>query len=326
MTIELQGVSKRFGRTDAVADVDVTFHAGSLTAVLGPSGCGKSTLLRVIGGYEIPDRGRVAIDGKDVTQLPLRRRNAGFVFQHGALFPHLSVAENVGFGLAVRGVSRAARRARVAELLELVQLGGFEARRPHELSGGQRQRVAFARALAAEPPILLLDEPFSALDVHVRRELRGWLREWHERTAVTTVFVTHDADEAMELADAVVVLRDGRVEQAGTPTEVYESPVNAFVLGFLGPANVIGAPSGGAFVRPHEFRVGVAPFDGAYRASIERIVVLAGRARYECRLENGDAIVVEIPDAHEPSRVRERGETLYVSPSRARSFLAEVVA
>ena len=326
MTIQLAGVSKHFGSTHAVDGVDVTFRAGTLTAVVGPSGCGKSTLLRVIGGYEIPDAGRVVINGDDVTQRPLRRRNAGFVFQHGALFPHLTVAENVGFGLSVRGVSRAARRSRVAELLELVQLPGYESRRPHELSGGQRQRVAFARALAHEPPILLLDEPFSALDVHVRRELRGWLRSWHERTAVTTVFVTHDADEAMELADAIVVMRDGRIEQAGSPTEIYEDPVNAFVLGFLGPANVLGTHADGAFVRPHEFRVAVTPFDGAYRARIERIVPLAGRTRYECRLESGDPIVVEVASVPGPSPARTRGEVLYIAPSRARSFLDEVVA
>lgn len=325
MTIRLEGVWKRFGATAALADATVTFASGALTAVLGPSGCGKSTLLRLIGGYEIPDRGRVFVDGADVTDLPLKRRNAGFVFQHGALFPHLSVADNVGFALAVRGVSRAARRARVAELLEIVQLAGYEARRPHELSGGQRQRVALARALAPEPPILLLDEPFSALDAHVRRELRGWLRDLHERTHVTTLLVTHDAEEAMELSDAVLVMREGRIEQAGAPGEVYDAPVNPFVLGFLGPANAIANGAGTAFVRPHEFRVSVTPFEGAYRARIERIVPLGARTRYECVIDGGLEIAIEIGSLPGPSAARANGDVLYVAPSRARSFVAEGV-
>lgn len=193
-------------------------------------------MLRLIGGYEIPDRGRVLIDGTDVTDRPLKEREAGFVFQHGALFPHLSVAENVGFALRVRRVPAAQRRARIAELLEIVQLAGFERRRPHELSGGQRQRIAFARALAAEPPVLLLDEPFSALDAHVRRELRGWLRALQARTRVTTLLVTHDAEEAYAVADAVVVMRAGRIEQSGPTGEVYAAPANPFVADFLGPA------------------------------------------------------------------------------------------
>jgi sulfate/thiosulfate transport system ATP-binding protein len=325
MTIRLEGVSKQFGTTRAVAEANVTFASGALTSVLGPSGCGKSTLLRLIGGYEVPDRGRLWIDGTDVTDLPLKRRNVGFVFQHGALFPHLSVAENVGFALSVRGgLSRSARRARVAELLEIVQLSGFEERRPHELSGGQRQRVALARALAPEPPILLLDEPFSALDAHVRRELRGWLRALHDRTHVTTLLVTHDAEEAMELSDAVVVMREGRIEQAGAPNDVYDAPVNPFVLGFLGPANAIAHETGTAFVRPHEFRVSATPFEGAYIARIERIVPLGARTRYECALEGGLEIAIEI-GGPASFAARASGEVLYVAPNRARSFLAEGV-
>jgi sulfate/thiosulfate transport system ATP-binding protein len=325
MTIRLESVTKRFGGATAVADARVAFNSGALTAVLGPSGCGKSTLLRLIGGYEVPDAGRVFIDGQDVTDLPLKRRNVGFVFQHGALFPHLTVAENVGFALRVRGVSRTARRARVAELLEIVQLAGFEERRPHELSGGQRQRVALARALAPEPPILLLDEPFSALDAHVRRELRGWLRALHARTHVTTILVTHDAEEAMELSDAVVVMRNGRIEQAGAPNEVYDAPVNPFVLGFLGPANAIAQETGTAFVRPHEFRVSTTPFEGAYRARIERIVPLGARTRYECTLEGGLEIAIDM-GALAPTAAPSIGEVLYVAPSRARSFLEGVGA
>jgi sulfate transport system ATP-binding protein len=318
--IRLDGVTKRFGGVVAVDDADVTFAHGSLTAVLGPSGCGKSTLLRLIAGYDVPDRGRVHVDAADVTDRPVRARNAGFVFQHGALFPHLSVADNVGFALAVRREPRARRRARVSELLEIVQLAGFEDRRPHELSGGQQQRVALARALATEPSILLLDEPFSALDLHVRRELRGWLRELHDRTRVTTLLVTHDADEAMEIADDVVVMREGRIEQTGSPSDVYDAPVNPFVLGFLGPANVVAHGAAEAFVRPHEFRVAATPFDGARRVRIERIVPLGARTRYDCASDGGGSISIEVPHSGGPAAARARGDALYVAPLRTRTF------
>jgi sulfate/thiosulfate transport system ATP-binding protein len=324
--IALEGVTKRFGESVAVDRVSVAFASGALTAILGPSGCGKTTLLRLIGGYELPDRGRVVIDGVDVTDRPLRTRNVGFVLQHGALFPHLTVAENVGFGLSVRGASRSERAVRVAELLAIVQLESYGDRRPHELSGGQRQRVALARALASAPPILLLDEPFAALDVPVRRELRAWLRNLHERTHVTTLLVTHDADEAMEVADAVVVMRDGAVEQAGTPADVYDAPVNPFVLGFLGPANAIANGTATAFVRPHEFRISVLPFEGAYRATVDRIVPLGARTRYECVLDGGLEVVIEIATVVGPTAARAPGDVLYVSPSHARSFLSGGVA
>jgi sulfate transport system ATP-binding protein len=318
--IRLDGVSKRFGEIVAVDRADLAFGHGVLTAVLGPSGCGKSTLLRLIAGYDVPDAGRVHVDDVDVTDRPLRARGAGFVFQHGALFPHLSVADNVGFALSVRGVARAARRARVRELLEVVQLVGFENRRPHELSGGQRQRVALARALAPEPSILLLDEPFSALDLHVRRELRGWLRALHDRTRVTTLLVTHDADEAMEIADEVVVMREGRIEQTGSPSDVYDAPVNAFVLGFLGPANVVAHGAAEGFVRPHEFRVAATPFEGARRVRIERIVPLGARTRYDCVYENGTAIAIEVPLSGGPAAARARGDALFVAPLHTHAF------
>jgi sulfate transport system ATP-binding protein len=318
--IRLDGVTKRFGSITAVDDANVTFAPGALTAVLGPSGCGKSTLLRVIAGYDVPEHGRVHVGGTEVTDQPLRARNAGFVFQHGALFPHLSVAENVGFALAVRGVSRVRQRERVRDLLGIVQLAGFENRRPHELSGGQRQRVALARALAPEPSVLLLDEPFSALDLHVRRELRVWLRELHERTRVTTLLVTHDADEAMEIADDVVVMRDGRIEQTGSPPDVYDAPVNPFVLGFLGPANVIADAGAEAYVRPHEFRVAAVPFDGARHARIVRIVRLGARTRYDCALDDGTEIAIEVPLSGGPAAARARGDVLYVAPLRTRTF------
>ncbi|MBV8580027.1 MAG: ATP-binding cassette domain-containing protein [Candidatus Eremiobacteraeota bacterium] len=320
VVIVLDGVTKRFGAVVAVDDARLSFARGALTAVLGPSGCGKSTLLRLVAGYDVPDAGRVLVDGADVTDKPLRARNVGFVFQHGALFPHLSVEENVGFALTVRGVSRAKRRARVRELLDVVQLAGYGSRRPHELSGGQRQRVALARALAPEPAILLLDEPFSALDLHVRRELRGWLRALHERTHVTTLLVTHDADEALEIADDVVVMRDGRVEQAGAPGDLYDVPVNPFVLGFLGPANALADGPRTLFVRPHEFRVAAAPFDGARRARIARIVPLGARTRYDCQLDTGGTVTIEVPVAGGPAAARVPGDALYVAPTRARTF------
>lgn len=326
MTIRLDAVTKRFDEVVALDRADVTFGSGSLTAVLGPSGCGKSTLLRLIGGYEIPDHGRVLVDDADVTHVPLRRRNVGYVFQHGALFPHVNVADNVGFGLAVRGVDRSRRRERIAELLAIVQLDGYENRRPHELSGGQRQRVAFARALASSPPVLLLDEPFSALDANVRRELRTWLRALHERTHVTTLLVTHDADEAMEVGDAIVVMRDGRIEQCGSPAEVYDAPVNAFVLDFLGPANAIANGKTTAFTRPHEFRVSATPFDGASRARIRRVVALGPRTRYDCLLDDGSDVAVETATTTESGATPAPGDVLYVAPSRTRSFLSEGVA
>ena len=320
--IVLDAVTKHFGESIAVDRVSVTFASGALTAILGPSGCGKTTLLRLIGGYETPDAGRVVIDGVDVTKRPLRARNIGFVFQQGALFPHMTVAQNVGFALSLQRISRAERAARVAELLAIVQLDGYGDRRPHELSGGQRQRVALARALAAAPPILLLDEPFAALDVPVRRELRAWLRDLHERTRVTTLLVTHDADEAMEIADAVVVMRDGAVEQVGTPADVYDTPVNPFVLGFLGPVNTIANGAATAFVRPHDFRISALPFPGAYRATIDRLVSLGARTRYECVLDGGLEVVIEIAAAAGPTAARVPGDVLYVSPSRARSFVS----
>ena len=238
MSIIINNVSKRFGSTPALTDVCLVVPDGSLVALLGPSGCGKTTLLRIIAGLEIADAGMVLFEKRDITQTSARDRAIGFVFQHYALFRQMTIAENIGYGLRVRGVKKAEREARVNELLSLIRLEGFGTRYPSQLSGGQRQRVALARALAARPAVLLLDEPFGALDAKVRQELRQWLRRLHQEIHVTSVFVTHDQEEAFEVADTVVVMNRGRVEQVGSPTEVFEHPANEFVIDFLGNVNV----------------------------------------------------------------------------------------
>src|SRR5213083_1378323 len=240
MSITATGVSRRFGEFVALDDVSLELPGGSLTALLGPSGSGKSTLLRVVAGLERPDGGTVVIDGRDATALPPQRRGVGFVFQHYAAFKDMTVRENVAFGLKVRRRPRHEVRRRVDELLELVQLPGLADRYPAQLSGGQRQRMALARALAVEPQVLLLDEPFGALDARVRAELRAWLRRLHDEVHVTTVLVTHDQEEAMEVADRIVVLDKGRVQQVGGPRELYEEPQNEFVMTFVGPVNRLG--------------------------------------------------------------------------------------
>jgi sulfate/thiosulfate transport system ATP-binding protein len=318
--IVLDGVSKAFGSVRAVDDVSLEILDGTLTAVLGPSGCGKSTLLRLLAGFERVDAGTIAVDGRDVTAQPLRERNVGFVFQNYALFPHLSVERNVAFALDVRGAARELVRARVRELIELVQLTGCEQRYPHELSGGQRQRVALARALAAEPAILLLDEPFAALDLNVRRELRGWLRELHDRVHVTTLLVTHDAEEAMEVADRLVLMREGRVEQTGTPLELYDDPVSPFALHFLGPANAVDGDDGLAFVRPHELRVDDLAFAGSQPARVTRVVELGSRKRYELTLQSGAAVQAELAGTQASAIGARHGDVVFVAPLHARSF------
>jgi sulfate transport system ATP-binding protein len=232
--IELSGVRKQFGSTVVVRDVDLTIPAGKLVTLLGPSGCGKTTILRIIAGLERPDAGTVSHDGVDVTSTPVRSRNTGFVFQSYALFPHMTVFENIAYGLSIRHRPKTEIAQRVNELLALIQLEPFAERRPHQLSGGQRQRVSLARALAIEPGVLLLDEPFAALDATVRRSLRRWLRRLHEVSNVTTVLVTHDVDEALDVADVVVVMDHGSIEQIGTPAEIRES-TNGFVRAFIDP-------------------------------------------------------------------------------------------
>jgi sulfate transport system ATP-binding protein len=258
MSIEIRNVRKTFGDFVALDDVSVSVPTGRLTALLGPSGGGKSTLLRVVAGLEVPDSGEIEIEGRDATNLPARRRNVGFVFQHYAAFKHLTVARNVAFGLEIRRTPKAEIAERVDELLRLVHLESFAHRLPSQLSGGQRQRMALARALAIRPSVLLLDEPFGALDAKVRKELRDWLRRLHDEIPVTTVFVTHDQEEALEVADEIVVVNEGRIEQVGTPDDLYDRPANDFVMGFLGPVTRLG----GVLVRPHDVHVEVLP-DGA---------------------------------------------------------------
>ncbi len=277
MSIRISGVGKRFGDFVALSDIDLDIPTGELTALLGPSGGGKSTLLRIIAGLELADTGTVEIEGRDTTRLPAQKRNVGFVFQHYAAFRHLSVAGNVGFGLKIRKRPKKEIAAKVDELLALVHLSQFANRLPSQLSGGQRQRMALARALAIEPSVLLLDEPFGALDAKVRKELRTWLRRLHDEVHVTTVFVTHDQEEALEVADQIVVINEGRIEQVGTPEELYDAPASEFVMSFLGPVTTLN----GQLVRPHDIEVEPAPFPGAYVGTIREL----HRVGFEVRLD-----------------------------------------
>jgi sulfate transport system ATP-binding protein len=291
MSITVSGISKRYGDFAALDDVSVTLPTGQLTALLGPSGGGKSTLLRIIAGLETADTGTVEIEGTPATHLPPQKRNVGFVFQHYAPFKHLSVARNVAFGLEIRKRPKADIRRRVDELLELVHLSQFADRLPAQLSGGQRQRMALARALAVEPSVLLLDEPFGALDAKVRKELRDWLRRLHDEMPVTTVFVTHDQEEALEVADAIVVINDGRVEQVGTPDALYDRPANDFVMGFLGPVTRLG----GRLHRPHDIEVSIhGRITGAVPGRIVRVVRIGFEVRLTVALAEPDAEPVHV--------------------------------
>jgi sulfate/thiosulfate transport system ATP-binding protein len=290
MAIVAENVTKTFGDFTAVDDVSISVEQGSLTALLGPSGSGKSTLLRVISGLERPDDGRVVIEGQDVTGLPPQRRGIGFVFQHYAAFKHMTVRKNVAFGLEIRRRPRKEVNARVDELLELVQLGGLAKRYPAQLSGGQRQRMALARALAVEPTVLLLDEPFGALDARVRKELRAWLRRLHDEVHVTTIFVTHDQEEAMELADQIVLMNQGKVEQIGGARDLYERPANEFVMSFIGPVSEFGEE----LVRPHDIEVSREPNGASERARVERVVHLGFEVRADLALEDGREVWVQM--------------------------------
>ena len=281
MGIEVRGIAKKFGDFVALDDVNLTVQSGALTALLGPSGGGKSTLLRIIAGLEKPDAGSVEIDGEDATRLAPRHRDVGFVFQHYAAFTHLSVYRNVAFGLEIRKRPKDEIRQRVHELLELVHLEQFADRLPAELSGGQRQRMALARALAVEPKVLLLDEPFGALDAKVRKELRDWLRRLHDEVHVTTVFVTHDQEEALEVSDEIVVINDGRIEQVGSPDELYDKPANQFVMSFLGPVTTLS----GRLVRPHDIEVFTAPTDESVAGRVTRLQRVGFEVRAEVTTE-----------------------------------------
>ena len=289
MSIVVDTVGKRFGDFVALDGVSLEVPDGSLTALLGPSGGGKSTLLRVIAGLEEPDTGRILIAGEDATRQPPQRRNVGFVFQHYAAFKHMTVAKNVAFGLTIRKSPKEEIDERVDELLKLVHLDGFAHRYPSQLSGGQRQRMALARALAVQPRVLLLDEPFGALDATVRKQLRAWLRRLHDEVHVTTIFVTHDQEEAMEVAEQIVVLNHGQIEQAGSPRELYEKPANDFVMGFIGPVSEISGQS----VRPHDVDIFSEPTDGAQEAMIDRVVHLGFEVRVELTLGDGEKTWVQ---------------------------------
>jgi sulfate/thiosulfate transport system ATP-binding protein len=316
MSIVVEGASKRFGDFQALDDVSLTVPDGSLTALLGPSGSGKSTLLRIIAGLEEPDAGTVVISGENATSKPPQKRGVGFVFQHYAAFKHMTVFENVAFGLRIRRQDRARISTRVHELLELVQLDGLAGRYPSQLSGGQRQRMALARALAVEPRVLLLDEPFGALDAKVRKDLRIWLRRLHDDVHVTTVFVTHDQEEAMDIAKQLVVMNEGRIEQTGTATELYERPANEFVMSFVGEVNRLGDH----LVRPHDLEILAQANGQTERATVIRVVGLGFEVRVELNLGSGKEIWAQLTrEQAEELQLRE-GQTVFVRPQRTKVF------
>jgi len=316
MSISVSHISKKFGTFTALDDVSISVEPGSLTALLGPSGSGKSTLLRVIAGLERPDAGTVSIAGVDVTGRPPQQRGVGFVFQHYAAFKHMTVWDNVAFGLTIRKRPKAQIKQRVHELLELVQLEGLAKRYPAQLSGGQRQRMGLARALAVDPEVLLLDEPFGALDARVRKELRAWLRRLHDETHTTTVIVTHDQEEAMEVADEVVVMNRGQIEQVAGPVELYERPANEFVMTFVGQANRLGD----AFVRPHDLELVLEPNGATREAMIERIVHLGFEVRVDLVREDGEPLSVQLTRDEAERLELDRGQIVYVRPTRQTTF------
>ncbi len=345
MSIAIESISKQFGAFQALNNVNLDIASGELVALLGPSGCGKTTLLRIIAGLETPDSGRLAFHGEDTTETPVRERQVGFVFQHYALFRHLTVFENVAFGLRVRPrktrPSDAVIRAKVHELLGLVQLDWLADRYPSQLSGGQRQRIALARALAVEPRVLLLDEPFGALDAQVRKELRRWLRRLHDELHITSVFVTHDQEEALEVADRVVVLNRGRIEQVGAPAEVYHQPASPFVVEFLGQANKLPAQvrhgqadilgwqlatphladgAGTAFVRPSDWWLSHHPADGSQPVQLQEIRAVGPRWQVAVEHE-GRPLEIELSTRDELGEADlQPGHWLHLQPRKAHVF------
>jgi len=316
MGISVEGANKRFGDFQALDDVSIEVPDGSLTALLGPSGSGKSTLLRAIAGLEDLDSGLVTINGENATGKPAQKRGVGFVFQHYAAFKHMTVYDNVAFGLKIRKWDKAKTSARVHELLELVQLEGLAGRFPSQLSGGQRQRMALARALAVEPKVLLLDEPFGALDAKVRKDLRTWLRNLHEEMHVTTIFVTHDQEEAMDVAGQLVVMNQGRVEQSGTADELYEHPANEFVMSFVGEVNRLGDH----FVRPHDMEVVLDADERTQEGLVQRIVTLGFEVRVELVLSDGTEVWAQLTRAELQRLELREGQIAYLRPIQAKSF------
>ncbi|HYB37691.1 MAG TPA: TOBE-like domain-containing protein [Mycobacterium sp.] len=333
--IIVRGACKRYGDFVALDNVDFAVPAGSLTALLGPSGSGKSTLLRAIAGLDQPDTGTITINGRDVTRVPPQRRGIGFVFQHYAAFKHLTVRDNVAFGLKIRKRPKAEIKDKIDHLLEVVGLSGFQSRYPNQLSGGQRQRMALARALAVDPQVLLLDEPFGALDAKVREDLRAWLRRLHDEVHVTTVLVTHDQAEALDVADRIAVLNKGRIEQVGSPTAVYDTPANAFVMSFLGAVSSLN----GTLVRPHDIRVGrnpdmaiaardrTAESTGVMRATVDRVVVLGFEVRVELTsAATGGPFTAQITRGDAEALALREGDTVYVRATRVPPIGSEVTA
>jgi len=345
--IVVQDLSKRFGSFTAVADVSFTAPEGAVTALLGPSGSGKSTVLRMIAGLEVPTSGHIWMGEEELTVKSVQERQVGFVFQHYALFRHMTVADNVAFGLSVRKEPKAEQRRRVEELLELVQLAPFAGRYPDQLSGGQRQRVALARALAPRPQVLLLDEPFGALDARVRQDLRRWLDDLHRELGVTSLLVTHDQEEALELANQIVVMHEGKIEQVGSPTEIYDDPATAFVAGFVGSANVLHGevldghvhlgvfrvPGAGhlaegtaasAYVRPHDIRIDAVGTDSDVKATVERVATLGWLARLTLRLPGDQIVVAHVPQ-HELHGAAE-GDVVSVDMRNPKAFARDGAA
>jgi sulfate/thiosulfate transport system ATP-binding protein len=314
--IDARDIVKRFGDFTALDRVSVDVPTGTLTALLGPSGSGKSTLLRVIAGLERPDEGVIHLDGEDVTRVPPQDRGVGFVFQHYAAFKHMTVWENVAFGLKIRRRPRTEIKERVAELLELVQLTRLGDRYPAQLSGGQRQRMGLARALAVDPKVLLLDEPFGALDARVRKELRIWLRRLHDETHTTTVIVTHDQEEAMEVAERVVVMNAGRIEQVAAPRDLYDHPANEFVMSFVGPVNRVGD----AFIRPHDVELLLEPNGATQEAMVERLVHLGFEVRVELVRDDGEHLSAQLTREQVDALELQRGQIVYVRPTRQTVF------
>ena len=316
MGISVEEANKSFGDFRALNDVSIEVPDGSLTALLGPSGSGKSTLLRAIAGLEDLDSGQVLIDGEDVSRKPTQKREVGFVFQHYAAFKHMTVFETVGCGLKIRRWKKPRIAARVDELLDLVQLQGLAERYPSQLSGGQRQRMALARALAVQPQVLLLDEPFGALDAKVRKDLRTWLRRLHDDMHVTTIFVTHDQEEAMDVAGQLVVMNEGRVEQSGTAEQLYEQPANEFVMSFVGEVNRLGEN----FVRPHDMAVVLDADERTEEGMVQRIVALGFEIRVEFVLGDGTEVWAQLTRSELQRLELREGQIAYLRPSQAKSF------
>jgi sulfate transport system ATP-binding protein len=330
--IVVENVSKQFGSFQAVEQINLEIQSGSLVALLGPSGSGKSTLLRLIAGLELPDTGKIILTGKDATNQSVQERNIGFVFQHYALFKHLTVRKNIAFGLEIRKAPKKKIEGKVEQLLELVQLSGLGDRYPSQLSGGQRQRVALARALAVEPNVLLLDEPFGALDAKVRKDLRAWLRRLHDEVHVTTVFVTHDQEEAMEVSDEIVVMNKGKVEQVGTPAQIYDHPASAFVMSFIGPVNVLPSSakifqSSGfestnpeTFLRPQDIIIETVGNGTTAQATVSRIIHLGWEIQVELTLDDGQMMTAHLTRERFDELKLEPQEKVYVKPKDAKSF------